>query len=231
MSLLKKNKKEVEFNNITMTPRFSLDTVHVSKETDDEWIWVEGYKGTKEDLSTCYNFQYELNKRYEIDEEPEVCKRGFHFCLKLSDVFEYYNVEKSHRFFKVKALVRKSEYEKYGTYNPYSYSAKTYNKIAAKVIILLEELSVKEIIEEYYNKSNHERLDEKFDTMLIEKGYYPTWEACYVDRMVKAGYTQEFAEYLVKHSEQKTKLAVAIGNLPELSMDTKVKLILGKVHF
>jgi hypothetical protein len=66
---------------------------------------------------------------------------------------------------------------------------------------------------------------------LIEKGYYPAWEACYVDRMIKAGYTQEFAEYLVRHSEQKTKLAIAIGNLPGLSMDTKIKLIFDKVHF
>jgi hypothetical protein len=110
MSLLKKNKKEVEFNNITMTPRFSLDTVHISKEKEDEWIWVEGYKGTKKDMTARFNdFQYELNKRYEIDEEPEECKKGFHFCLELFDVFEYYPIGKNHRFFKVQALVRKSD--------------------------------------------------------------------------------------------------------------------------
>ena len=232
MSFLKRNKKEVDFNNITMTPRFSPDTALVSKEKDDEWIWVEGYKGTRKDMTARFNdFKYELNKQYEIDEEPEVCKKGFHFCLELSDVFEYYTLEKNHRFFKVKALVRKSDYEKYGTYNPYDYSGKRYNKMAAKAIILLEELFTKEIVEEYYNTSNYERLDEKFNIILIEKGYYPAWEACYVNRMVKVGYTQEFAEYLVKHSQQKTKLAIAIGNLPELSMDTKVKLIFDKVHF
>ena len=39
---------------------------------------------------TCRGFQYEEGKTYKIDGEPELCHRGFHACLKLLDVFDYY---------------------------------------------------------------------------------------------------------------------------------------------
>lgn len=226
MSLLKKNKKEVEFNNITMTPCFSPDTVHVSKEKDDEWIWVEGYKGTKKDMSTRYDFQYELNKRYEIDEEPEMCKRGFHFCKEFFDVFDYYSIGKNHRFFKVKALVKASHYDSYGTYD---YFARI-NKLVAKAIILTEEIMPEDVIEEYYTHcKTQERLDSKYNELLIAEGYKQAWDVCYTRKLMNAGYTQEFAEYLIAScSDDCVKKAVAIGNLPGASMDLKLKIIFDK---
>ena len=39
---------------------------------------------------TCRDFQYEEGKTYEIDGEPGLCYRGFHACLRLTDVFSYY---------------------------------------------------------------------------------------------------------------------------------------------
>ena len=39
---------------------------------------------------TCREFQYEEGKTYEFDGELELCKRGFHACLNLLDVFNYY---------------------------------------------------------------------------------------------------------------------------------------------
>lgn len=47
------------------------------------------FKGFDKDLK-CRDFQYEVGKTYSIPEKPEVCKRGFHCCTKLSDVFCYY---------------------------------------------------------------------------------------------------------------------------------------------
>ena len=47
------------------------------------------YKGFDEDL-TCRGFQYEIGKTYTMDGPPVLCKRGFHFCRKLIDVFGYY---------------------------------------------------------------------------------------------------------------------------------------------
>lgn len=39
---------------------------------------------------TCKDFQYEEGKTYELDDEPILCHYGFHACLNLADVFNYY---------------------------------------------------------------------------------------------------------------------------------------------
>ena len=39
---------------------------------------------------TCRDFQYEEGKTYELNCEPILCERGFHACLNLTDVFNYY---------------------------------------------------------------------------------------------------------------------------------------------
>ena len=49
----------------------------------------KAYKAFNADL-TCRDFKYEEGKTYEIDGEPELCNRGFHACLSLTDVFNYY---------------------------------------------------------------------------------------------------------------------------------------------
>ena len=48
----------------------------------EEWIWVEGYKGTDADMR-CRGYQYEFDKQFDIpeNEEVEMCKKGFHLCL------------------------------------------------------------------------------------------------------------------------------------------------------
>lgn len=50
---------------------------------------IYGYKGFNKDLR-CRGFQYEIGKTYEMEEEPILCERGFHFCEKLIDVASYY---------------------------------------------------------------------------------------------------------------------------------------------
>ena len=49
----------------------------------------KAYKAFNSDL-TCRSFQYEEGKTYEIEDEPKLCKHGFHACLRLTDVFNYY---------------------------------------------------------------------------------------------------------------------------------------------
>lgn len=48
-----------------------------------------GYKGFDKDLC-CRGFQYEVGKVYEMEDAPDLCIRGFHFCTRLSDVDIYY---------------------------------------------------------------------------------------------------------------------------------------------
>ena len=49
----------------------------------------KAYKAFNSDL-TCRDFQYEEDKTYEIEDDPKLCERGFHACLNLLDVFNYY---------------------------------------------------------------------------------------------------------------------------------------------
>ena len=127
----------------------------------EEWIWVEGFKGLDYQMRGYGNFQYELGKTYEEnDKEIIACHSGFHFCLNLDDVMEYYhymNNSFTNRYFKVKALVRKSDYEKYRTTDDIRSNLPTYiykssiriDKLVAKSIILLEEIPKEEIWTKY----------------------------------------------------------------------------------
>ena len=49
-------------------------------ETKDEWIWVEGYKGTDKNMC-CRDYQYEIGKQFDMsdDEEIKECSSGFHY--------------------------------------------------------------------------------------------------------------------------------------------------------
>lgn len=50
---------------------------------------MKGYKLFNDDL-TCRGFQYEVGKEYKIDGEPIICRRGFHFCERIEDCYDYY---------------------------------------------------------------------------------------------------------------------------------------------
>ena len=52
-----------------------------------------GFKAMNPNM-TCRNFQFELGKTYQINNEKplNLCSEaGFHFCLNFEDVFDYYN--------------------------------------------------------------------------------------------------------------------------------------------
>ncbi len=65
---------------------------------------VIGYKVFYPDWTCQGGFQYEVGKTYEMDEKPECCSRGFHFCRKLADCFNYYMFNPSNKVAKVIAL-------------------------------------------------------------------------------------------------------------------------------
>lgn len=119
------------------------------------YIWVKGFKGTDKNCQCRDNFQYEIGKSYVCEGEPTICGNGFHFCLNLENVFNYYTIlDSNNRFFEVEALVKKEDFDKYGLYLPGTWltiaaGATPNNKLAAKEIKLIRELSIEELYEVY----------------------------------------------------------------------------------
>ena len=50
---------------------------------------MKGYKAFDKTLC-CRGMQYEVGKTYMMEEPPLLCTRGFHFCEKPRDVYNYY---------------------------------------------------------------------------------------------------------------------------------------------
>ena len=71
----------------------NLNSMTIDDKTYETQEVVNGkckaYKAFYADL-TCRRFQYEEGKTYEYDGEPILCEQGFHACLRLTDVFNYY---------------------------------------------------------------------------------------------------------------------------------------------
>ena len=57
---------------------------------------VKGYKVFDPDW-TCRGFQYQVGECYEMDEMPVVCEKGFHFCEKLIDCYDYYSFDENNK--------------------------------------------------------------------------------------------------------------------------------------
>ena len=53
---------------------------------------------------TCRRFQYQVGETYEEKVNPSVCDRGFHFCKKLADCFNYYNFDPNNKVAMIEAL-------------------------------------------------------------------------------------------------------------------------------
>ena len=64
---------------------------------------VKGYKVFNPDW-TCRGFQYEVGKIFEEDVKPGCCDRGFHFCEKASDCFNYYPFNSKNKVAEIIAL-------------------------------------------------------------------------------------------------------------------------------
>lgn len=50
---------------------------------------IKGYKAFHTDM-TCRGMQYEIGKEYKMEEKPELCKIGYHFCKTIADCYRYY---------------------------------------------------------------------------------------------------------------------------------------------
>ena len=94
---------------------------------------MKGYKVFDKDWK-CRDFQYEIGKTYEMDEKPEMCKRGFHFCMKLIDCFDYYKFNPNNKVAEVEALGN-------------VYKSKDNSKCCTNKIKIVKELSWHEVLD------------------------------------------------------------------------------------
>jgi len=64
---------------------------------------IKGYKVTAPDGS-CRNYLFEVGKEYQYDGQIKICNSGFHFCIKPSHCFFYYNFDSNNKVFEVESI-------------------------------------------------------------------------------------------------------------------------------
>ena len=94
---------------------------------------MKGYKVFNPDW-TCRNKQYEVGKSYEMEGKPVICKRGFHFCEKIVDCFQYYTFNSANKVAEIEAY-GELDFEKDG------------NKHCTNKIKIIRELTWYEVLE------------------------------------------------------------------------------------
>lgn len=201
----------------------------------DEYIWVKGFKGTDKDMRCQDDYQYELGKQFDLNEdvEPMVCSKGFHFCKKLENVFKFYKIGDGNRFFEVEALVKKSDWDSEqkknrtrDPYYPYGYLpgfSGSKDKYAAKSIRFIRELTVDEVFEvtsdEEVRGWAEEQKKRAMETSIAAvRAEVREFELC------AAGYSPVFSKYIAGDTGR-YKTAIAMSSLPDVSMDVKVMAI------
>ena len=190
------------------------------KEPQEEWVRVKGYKGMHEDMKAHYDFQYELGKTYTV-EDPDsisICEYGYHFSLNLKDVFRYYDLKNNNRFFKVEALVRKKDYDEYGkTYTTTIFSDRV-DKLVAKEITILEEVSVKEMFEEIKRIHHDIAMIDELKIEDMDDVYKEGVKAVLVKKSInlvkeKTGFKDSFIHLLLSRLTHREKLALLATSL------------------
>ena len=64
---------------------------------------IKGYKVFNSDW-TCKGFQYEVGKTFTHNGNIEMCGKGFHFCQKASNCFDYYKFDSKNKVAEVEAI-------------------------------------------------------------------------------------------------------------------------------
>ena len=221
--------------NTTIKDNITQEDIMNAIETikKDEYVWVKGFKGTDKDMR-CQDYQYELGKQFDLDEdvEPVVCSKGFHFCKSLENVFRHYKIGDGHRFFEVEALVRKSDLDpkkkdhaKYANaaWSLYRTSSHYDDKYAAKSIRFIRELSVDEVFETVTDSEIRGWTEEQ-KKRAMETSINAVRRDIRAFELCAAGYSPAFAKY-ISIDEGRYATAMAMASLTDVSMDVKVMAI------
>lgn len=100
-------------------------------EVVPEWIWVDAYKGTDANMC-CKGKQYEMGVEDTYGNKVSLGTKGYHICTDLEHCFKTYDYDFKNRFFKVKALVKATDYQ---------YRNPNNSTLVAKAIKFVEEIT------------------------------------------------------------------------------------------
>lgn len=89
--------------------KYSVDDRYF-EAVEQEYVWVDAYKGTDANM-VCKGKQYRMNVEDNYNGKTVLGKKGYHVCTDLKHVFKDYDYNFSNRFFKVKALVKATDYQ------------------------------------------------------------------------------------------------------------------------
>lgn len=229
--------KQKVIDSASSNPNISVTEVKSAEEQPAaEWIWVEGYKGTNKDMKCYNNFQFTLGEEYTKDGEIIMCKNGFHFSPTLKQTFQFYTPYGEHnnnRFFKVKALINKNQMVEKNIASFFSPTPNyklvpmrsTDDKLVAKSIVFLEEISTKEIFNEYFYGRRDEESDEykenwrKHDLDYANRYKYKK----IIDN--SSVYSQEFKNYIKTLSNIDTLRKIAILTVENINHEVRMQMI------
>lgn len=202
---LVKERKDYGINNNTLKP--------IIKE---DWIEVYGYKGLSNEMVSTNIIEecivpYTMKQTYRLENENSIITgyRGFHLSSELVEVFEKYDPFQHNRYFKVRAIVKESEWNKLLT------GRSLKNNIAAKEIELLEEVIIdyETIINRYdFHRENPE---------CLVKNIFPTeekWLKFYNDK------TMNLHTFIINENFNILK------NSKCMFSDSMIKIILQKIE-
>lgn len=89
--------------------RYSVNS-RFFEAVDQEYIWVDAFKGTDANM-VCKGKQYRMGVEDTYNGNVVLGSKGYHVCTDLKHCFKTYDYDFRNRFFKVKALVKATDYQ------------------------------------------------------------------------------------------------------------------------
>lgn len=190
---------------------------------EEEWVWVTGYKGTNKNL-VCRDYQFEIGKQFDMpaDQPIKMCSSGFHFCDKISKVFNHYSVTNGNRFFEVKALIRR--WKKDGYYM----TEQSGDKMVAKSIIFTRELTIDEIFDNLKDFRVTKDWTTEQKELARQTSVMEVCRSIEIEELIELGYSDAFATFARDRGGY--EIARTMAKIPDLSTDVKVLTICMQIY-
>ena len=110
--------------------KYSVDDRYF-EAVEQDWIWIDAYKGTNA-FMRCKGKQYYMNVEDTYGDKVVLGSKGYHVCTDLKHCFKTYDYDFNNRFFKVRALVKATDYQ---------YRNPNNTTLVAKAIKFVEEIT------------------------------------------------------------------------------------------